>query len=130
MEIGCQRGMRSVHHSTMSVTRRIAGSIGKHHSFWAMYSLRMSVWIVPPNASGGTPFASAAPVVRVEAHQGGHVEGRRQPCLAVIEQVAEALVRLLGGAEAGELPHRPQPAAVHRRVDAPRERSLARIAEV
>ena len=42
----------------MSVTRRIAGSIGKHHSFWAMYSLRMSVWIVPPSFSGRTPCFS------------------------------------------------------------------------
>ena len=44
----------------MSVTSRIAGSIGKHHSFWAMYSLRMSVWIVPASRSGGTPCFSAA----------------------------------------------------------------------
>ncbi len=44
----------------MSVTSRIAGSIGKHHSFWAMYSLRMSVWIVPPSADGAIPFSSAA----------------------------------------------------------------------
>ena len=44
----------------MSVTSRIAGSIGKHHSFWAMYSLRMSVWIVPPRRSGAIPFSSAA----------------------------------------------------------------------
>ena len=44
----------------MSVTSRIAGSIGKHHSFWAMYSLRMSVWIVPPSLSGAIPFSSAA----------------------------------------------------------------------
>jgi hypothetical protein len=35
----------------MSPTSRIAGSIGKHHSFCAMYSLRMSVWIVPPRRS-------------------------------------------------------------------------------
>ena len=44
----------------MSVTSRIAGSIGKHHSFWAMYSLRMSVWIVPPSRSAAIPFSSAA----------------------------------------------------------------------
>ena len=44
----------------MSVTSRIAGSIGKHHSFWAMYSFRMSVWIVPPSRSAGTPCSSAA----------------------------------------------------------------------
>ena len=58
IETGCQRGMFSVHHSIMSVTSRIAGSIGKHHSFWAMYSLRMSVWIVPPSFSAGTPCFS------------------------------------------------------------------------
>ncbi len=58
IETGCQRGMFSLHHSIMSVTRRSAGSIGKHHSFWAMYSLRMSVWIVPPSFSGGTPWLS------------------------------------------------------------------------
>ena len=44
----------------MSPSRRIAGSIGKHHSFWAMYSLRMSAWIVPASRSAGTPWASAA----------------------------------------------------------------------
>ena len=39
----------------MSVTIRIAGSGGKIHSFWAMYSLRMSFWIVPPSRSSETP---------------------------------------------------------------------------
>jgi hypothetical protein len=48
----------------------------------------------------------------------------------VVEQVPEALVRLLGGAEAGELPHRPQPAAVHRGINAAGERERARVAEV
>ena len=43
----------------MSVTSRIAGRIGKTHSFWAMYSLRMSVWIVPPRRSGPIPCSSA-----------------------------------------------------------------------
>ncbi len=52
--------MCSEQYSTMSVTIRMAGSTGKHHSFWAMYSLRMSVWIVPPSASGGMSFFSAA----------------------------------------------------------------------
>ena len=54
----------------------------------------------------------------------------REPGLAVVEQVVEALVGLLGGAEAGELPHRPQAAAVHRRVDAAGERKLARVADL
>ena len=48
------------HHSIMSATSRIAGSTGKHHSFCAMYSLRMSVWIVPAKRSGPTPRRSAA----------------------------------------------------------------------
>src|SRR5205823_15068183 len=60
----------------------------------------------------------------------GHVERGREARLAVGEKVAEALVRLLGSPEAGELPHRPEPAPVHRRVHAPREREHAWIAEV
>jgi hypothetical protein len=48
----------------------------------------------------------------------------------VVEQVAEALVRLLGRPEAGELPHRPEAAAVHRRVDARGEGIDAGIAEL
>ncbi len=163
----------------MSVTRRIAGSIGKHHSFWAMYSLRMSVWIVPPSllrrdallladehvvgeqdrrrrvdrhrggdaaerdpveelfhvveAVDGDPLApdlaEAALVVGVVAHQGRHVEGGREPGLAVVEQVVEALVGLLDRAEAGELAHRPEPAAVHRLVRTAGEGVLAGAAD-
>ena len=52
--------MCPAHHSIMSPTSRIAGSTGKHHSFCAMYSLRMSVWIVPASASGPIPRRSAA----------------------------------------------------------------------
>jgi len=69
-------------------------------------------------------------VVRVVAHQRRHVEGGREAGLSVVEQVAEALVRLRGGAEAGELAHRPQLRAVHRRVDAAGERIDTWIAEV
>ena len=47
----------------------------------------------------------------------------RQPRLAVVEQVAEALVGLLRRPEPRELAHRPQPAAVHARVHAARERN-------
>ncbi len=164
----------------MSVTRRIAGSIGKHHSFWAMYSLRMSVWIVPPRRSGVMPvllgcddverqedrgggvdrhrdrdlvkrdpveqglhvvdrverhalhshLTEGAGVIGVEAHQRRHVECRGEPGLAVVEQVAEALVGLLDRAEAGELAHRPQAPAVHRGVHAARVGKLAGVAEV
>ena len=71
-------------------------------------------------------LAERARVVGVVAHQRRHVERRAQAGLPVVEQVAEALVGLLGGPEAGELAHRPQPAAVHARVHAARERRLAR----
>ena len=63
-------------------------------------------------------LAERAGVVGVVAHQRGHVERGREPGLAVVEQVVEALVGLLAGAEAGELAHRPQPPAVHRLVHA------------
>ena len=46
------------------------------------------------------------------------------------EQVLEALVRLLGRAEAGEHAHRPELAAVHRRLDAAGERVLPGQPEV
>ena len=42
------------------------------------------------------------------------------------DQVLEAPVRVLGGAEAGDLAHRPEPAAVHRRVRAARVRDTGR----
>ena len=54
------RACCSEDHSIMSPSRRMAGSIGKHHSFCAMYSLRMSAWIVPLRRSAGTPAFSAA----------------------------------------------------------------------
>ena len=66
--------------------------------------------------------------VRVVAHLGGQVEGDRQAGLALLEQVAEPLVGLGRGREAGVLAHRPEAAAVHRRLDAARERELARAA--
>ena len=68
--------------------------------------------------------------VGVVAHLGRQVEGDRQPGLALLEQVAEAPVRLLGGREAGVLAHRPEAAAVHRRLDAAGERVLAGRPEV
>ncbi len=68
-------------------------------------------------------------MVGVIAHQGRHVEGDREPRLAVVEQVVEALVGLLDRAEAGELAHRPEPPPVHRLIRPPRERELAGAAD-
>src|SRR6185503_18075412 len=64
------------------------------------------------------------------AHQGRHVEGRRETRLPVVEEVAEADVRLLRRPEAGELAHRPEPAAVHGGIDTAREGIRAGPAEI
>src|SRR4051794_32125820 len=69
-------------------------------------------------------------MVGVVTHERRHVEGRGQAGLTVFEQVPEALVRLLGGAESGELPHGPEPTAVHRVVDPARVRELAGNADL
>ena len=68
--------------------------------------------------------------VRVVAHLGRQVERDRQAGLALLEEVAEAAVRLLGRGEARVLAHRPEPRAVHRGLDAAGERRLARQPEV
>ena len=68
-------------------------------------------------------------MVGVVAHERRHVERRRQPLLAVVEQVAKALVGLLGRAEARELAHGPEAPAVHRRIHAAGERIDARVAD-
>ncbi len=51
-----------------------------------------------------------------------HVERRRQAVTAGLDDLLEPPVGVVGGAEAGEHPHRPQLRAVHRRVRAPRVR--------
>ena len=68
-------------------------------------------------------------VVGVVAHLRGEVEGAREPGLAGAEEELEPLVGGLGRAEAGVLPHRPQPPAVHGRVDAACVRRRARMPE-
>ena len=64
----------------------------------------------------------ASGMVRVVAHLGRQVEGDREAGLPLLEEVAEALVGLGRRAEAGVLAHRPEPPAVHRGLDAARER--------
>ena len=65
-------------------------------------------------------------VVRVVADLRRQVEGDAESGHALGEQVAVAAVRLGGGPESGVLPHRPGPAAVHRRLDAAGEGELHR----
>jgi hypothetical protein len=71
-------------------------------------------------------LAQRARMVGVVAHQRRHVERGRQTRLAMVQQVAEALVGLLRRPEPRELAHRPQAPAVHRLVHAAREGVLAR----
>ena len=68
-------------------------------------------------------------VVGVDPIEGGVVERDRQPGLPVLQEVAEPAVRVLGRSEAGEHPHRPEPAPIHRRMDPAGERGLARVAD-
>ena len=75
-------------------------------------------------------FAQRARVVAIEAHQRRQVERGGEAGLPLLQQELEPLVRLSGRTEAGELPHRPEPPAVHARVHAARERVLAGISVV
>ncbi len=52
--------MFSAQYSIRSPMRRRWGSGGYSHSFWAMYSLKMSVWSVPLRVPMSTPWRSAA----------------------------------------------------------------------
>ena len=65
-------------------------------------------------------------MVGVVAHLRRQVERDAQAADALREQVPVARVRFGGRAEAGILAHRPQPAAVHRRLDAAGVRESAR----
>ena len=60
MLIVFQSGISRLPNSMVSTTRRIEGSGGKMNSFWAMYSLRMSFWMVPRSCARGMPRFSAA----------------------------------------------------------------------
>ena len=80
--------------------------------------------------AAGSELALRLRVVGVVAVQGRHVVGDREPGLAGGEKRAEPGIRVLGGAEPGEHPHRPETAAVARRVDAAGEWRLAGQADV
>src|SRR5467141_3037961 len=69
-------------------------------------------------------------MVGVVAHQRREVEGDRQTGLTVLEQELVPLVGIGRAAEAGELPHRPELAAIHRRMNAAREGILAGAPEL
>src|SRR5205823_4110072 len=80
--------------------------------------------------TGAPRLARGARVVGVVAELRRQVERDREPGLPALEQVAEALVRLLGRGEARVLANRPRPAAIHVSVGPARERELARLLEL
>ena len=41
------------------------------NSFWAVYSFKMSFWIVPPSAAGGTPCFSAVTMYMAQSTAAG-----------------------------------------------------------
>ena len=75
-------------------------------------------------------LAFAHGVVGVVAHQRGQVERDGEAGLPLLEQVVVAAVGLLGGGEAGELPHGPELAAIHVAMDAARVRKFAGLRRV
>ena len=60
----------------------------------------------------------------------GKIERGGESRLTLREEISETLVGVLGGAEAGELAHRPQAAPMHGGVNAAGVGRLAGIAEV
>ena len=64
-------------------------------------------------------------MVRIDAHQGGKIEGDGQAGLALSKQSAVASIRFGRGGEAGELAHGPQPGSIHVAVDAAGVREFA-----
>ena len=58
------------------------------------------------------------------------VEGYREACLALLQQVLVAKIGLFCRSIAGVLPHGPQPSSIHRWVGAAREGILTGEAQV
>ena len=69
-------------------------------------------------------------MIRVVAHLRREIERNAQPVDALLDEISVACVRLVRRGEARVLPHRPQTAAVHRRLDAAREREFAGKSEL
>src|SRR5256885_15604436 len=63
-------------------------------------------------------------------HLRGEAGGHRKAALPLLEQELVPLIGVFRRPEAGELPHRPQPPAIHGGVNPADERVLARRAEL
>src|SRR2546421_33778 len=71
-----------------------------------------------------------ARMIGVVAHQGREIECDGETGLTMLEQKFVTAVGVRGAAESGELPHRPEPAAVHRGMNPARERVLPRFSKL
>src|SRR5271167_3621582 len=69
-------------------------------------------------------------MIGIAPHLGRQIERDRQARLAIGKQVAIAAIRFFRITEAGVLTHRPQPPAIHRGLDAARERIIARETQI
>jgi hypothetical protein len=69
-------------------------------------------------------------VVGIQSDLRGEIEGDGEAVNALRQEIAVALIRLDGGAEARVLPRGPEAAAVHRGIDAAGKRGLARVTEL
>src|SRR5258707_15019890 len=71
MLIVFQRGIKRVPNSIVSVTRRSDGSGGKRNSFFAVYSLRILFFSVPPSVARAKPFFSAFTIYIAQIAEAG-----------------------------------------------------------
>jgi hypothetical protein len=75
-------------------------------------------------------FARGQRMVRIHAHLRRQIEGDAQTGDALREQIAIALVGFFRCAEAGVLPHGPQPRPIHLGIDAARIGELAGLRQL
>lgn len=66
-------------------------------------------------------------MIGVVTHLGRQVKSTRKAGLSFLEEKVKPLIRRLCGTKASVLPHRPWPRAIHRGIDATREREVTRI---
>ena len=95
----------------MSPTSRIAGSTGKHHSFCAMYSLRMSVWIVPASRSRPIPRSLGRDHIERQHDRRRRVDRHRHDTRSEVDPVEQRLhilQRVDRDALTTNLPQRPR----------------------
>src|SRR4030043_828957 len=104
MEIVFHRGTSLAPYSNVSTMSFIEGLGGKTNVFWAIYSLRMSFWMVPEMTLGETPCFSATAMYMAQRRAAG--------ALMVIEVVILSSGRPLNSTsmsarEAMDTPHLP-----------------------